>query len=102
MIVLISLLSLWLFPVRCQIQSPEQAREIACRIAIDGFSGDPECALATSRFILATNGIQQTLSTANLDQICGPTACADLIYLASALPCNDDRTPDPVSKSALA
>ena len=101
MIVLISLLSLWLFhSVRCQIQSPEQAREIACDIAIRGFSGDPECALAASRFVLATNGIQQTLSTANINQICGPTACADLIYFVSTLPCNDDRTPNSVSKSA--
>ena len=97
MIVLISLLSLSLFhSVRCQIQSPEEAREVACRVTINGFSGDPECAIAASRFILVTNGIQQTLSTANLNQICGPTACADLVYLASTLPCNDDRTPDPV------
>ena len=99
MIVTISLLSLWLFhSVRCQVQSPQEAREIACRIAINGFSGDPECALATSRFTLVTNGIQQTLSTANLNQVCGQTACADLVYLVSTLPCNGDGTPDPVSK----
>jgi len=98
MIVLISLLSLWvLHSVRCQIQSPEQAREIACDIAIGGLSGDPECTLAASRFVLTTNGIQQSLSTLNLNQICGPTTCANLIYFISALPCSGDRMPNSVS-----
>lgn len=79
MSVLIYFLSLCLFhSVSCQIETQEQAIDIACEVIINGLSGNTECALANGRGVLVTNGIEQTLSSADLYQLCGPTACAAL------------------------
>ena len=97
MIVLISLLSLWLCHLvssQLAIETQEEARRIACNLATDGLSGDTECALANARFVLVTNGFQQTISTADLNQICGPTTCADLVQTTISVPCI--REGDPV------
>ena len=92
MMLLISFLSLWLCHlVSCQIETQQQARDVACDIATDGLSGDTECALATARLVLATNGIQQTITTADLNQLCGPTACADLVQITTMCIGNEDR-----------
>ena len=82
MTVLISLFILWLFHlVSCQIQSQEDAISIACDLAMDGLSGDTECALASAQGVLVSNGIPQTLSAANLNQLCGSPACAQLLEI---------------------
>ena len=80
MIVSVSLF-LWLFhSVSCQIQSPEEARNIACDIALDGLTtADTECSLAAARSVLVTNGLEGSLSMDNLNQLCGPTPCAELL-----------------------
>ena len=82
MTVLISLFTLWLFHlVSCQIESQEDAIRIACDFTVDGLSGDTKCALASARGMLVSNGIPQTLSAANLNQLCGSTACAQLLEI---------------------
>ena len=101
MIVLISLLSLWLCQlVSCQlpIETQQEARDIACGLARDGLTGDTECALANARLVLVTNGIQQTITTADLNQICGSTTCADLVEIALTCIGNEDRMLGIVSK----
>lgn len=87
MIILISLFTLWLFhSVSCQIIGSQQdtinaAINAACNILTDGLSSDTECALANARGVIAANGISQTLSATDLNQLCGPTACAQLFEL---------------------
>ena len=101
MMLLITFLSLWLCHfVSCQIETEQEARDIACDIAINGLSGSTECALANSRLVLATNGIQQTITTADLNQVCGPTACAGLVQLTTICIGNEDRRLGTVSKRA--
>lgn len=67
--------------VNCQIESQEDAIRRACDFAVDGLSGDTECALTVAQLVLVTNGIPQTLSATNLNQLCGSTACAQLIEI---------------------
>ena len=82
MAVFVTLFTLWLFHlVNCQIASQEEAINLACEFAMDGLSSDTECALAITRTVLVINGIPQTLSAADLNQLCGPTACAQLVEI---------------------
>ena len=95
MTVFITLFTLWLFnSVNCQIESQEEAINSACRFATDGLSSDTECALAVTRTVLVTNGIPQILSATDLNQFCGPTACAQLVEITPMCPMRnqDERT----------
>ena len=65
----------------CQIDSPEDARSVACSLSNSGLSGDPQCALSAARFVLAGQGINQTLTINDLNELCTATPCAQLIDL---------------------
>ena len=83
MIITICFVGLWLFHlVTCQIETQQEAVDVACRIVRDGLSGDDAwCAIARSRFMLVTNGLKQTITIADINQICGPNSCAALVDL---------------------
>ena len=77
----------------CQIDSPEDARSVACSLSNSGLSGDPQCALSAARFVLAGQGINQTLTIDDLNELCTATPCAQLIDLRlKTIPSCEDVT----------
>ena len=93
MIIAICFVGLWLCHlVTCQIETQQEAVDVACRIVRDGLSGDSaQCAIARSRFLLVTNGLKQTITITDINQICGPNACAALVDLSPLCIGAEDR-----------
>lgn len=73
-----------------QIDTPEDARRVACSLAVRGLTGDPQCALSAARLNLASQGINQSLAIDDLNELCTSTPCAQLIDLQLETICEDE------------